>query len=97
LRELTQQGVKDVVIVPVGFLSDHVEVLFDLDVEARREADSLGINMVRAKTVGTHPAMIAMIRELILERVDSAQPQRAMGCFGPSPNICPVDCCLPRA
>ncbi len=96
LRKLTEQGERDVVIVPVGFLSDHVEVLFDLDVEARREADSLGINMVRAKTVGTHPAMIAMIRELILERIDSAQPPRALGCFGPSPNVCPVDCCLPR-
>src|SRR5262249_17686496 len=60
LREMKS----DVVIVPIGFLSDHMEVLYDLDTEARAVCDELGVRMVRAKTVETHPAMIRMIAEL---------------------------------
>jgi len=55
----------DVVIVPIGFLSDHMEVLYDLDTEARAVCEELGVKMVRAGTVGTHPAMIEMIAELV--------------------------------
>ena len=61
LREIRS----DVVIVPIGFLSDHMEVLYDLDTEARAICDELGLKMVRAGTVGTHPAMIQMIAELV--------------------------------
>jgi ferrochelatase len=61
LREIRS----DVVIAPIGFLSDHMEVLYDLDTEARAVCDELGIRMVRAGTVGTHPAMIEMIAEMI--------------------------------
>jgi ferrochelatase len=53
------------VIVPIGFLSDHMEVLYDLDTEARAVCDELGVKMVRAGTVGTHPAMIEMIAEMV--------------------------------
>ena len=60
LREIKS----DVVIVPIGFLSDHMEVIFDLDVEVRAVCDELGVRMVRAGTVETHPAMIQMIAEL---------------------------------
>lgn len=60
LREIR----KDAVIVPIGFLSDHMEVLYDLDTEARAVCDELGVRMVRAGTAGTHPAMIEMIAEL---------------------------------
>jgi protoporphyrin/coproporphyrin ferrochelatase len=56
---------RDSVIVPIGFLSDHMEVIYDLDVEARRLADELGIRVARARTVGTHPAMIEMIAEFV--------------------------------
>ncbi|MEO8099562.1 MAG: ferrochelatase [Acidobacteriota bacterium] len=63
LREIR----KDAVIVPIGFLSDHMEVLYDLDTEARAIAAELGIRMVRAGTVGTHPAMIEMIAELVTQ------------------------------
>jgi len=55
----------DSIIVPIGFLSDHMEVMYDLDTEARAVCDQLGVRMVRAGTVGTHPAMIRMIAELI--------------------------------
>ena len=61
LREIRS----DVVIVPIGFLSDHMEVLYDLDTEARAVCEELGVKMVRAGTVGTHPAMIEMIAELV--------------------------------
>lgn len=69
LREEALAGVKDVVVAPIGFISDHMEVKFDLDTQARELAESLGVNMVRAATVGTHPKFIAMIRELIQERL----------------------------
>ena len=61
LREIRS----DVVVVPIGFLSDHMEVLYDLDTEARAVCEELGVKMVRAGTVGTHPAMIEMIAEMV--------------------------------
>jgi ferrochelatase len=94
LRALKEEGVTDAVVAPVGFISDHMEVLYDLDTEARQLAVEIGINMVRADTVGTHPAFVRMIRELILERLDPALPRRALGTFPPSHDVCPVDCCM---
>ena len=64
------QEVRDVVIVPIGFISDHMEVIYDLDTEAKQTADGLGLNMIRAATVGTHPRFVQMIRELIEERTE---------------------------
>jgi ferrochelatase len=87
------KGVADVVIAPIGFISDHMEVLFDLDTEARALCDSLGINMVRAQTVGTHPRFVRMIRELIEERTSDCSHREALGCLGPSHDTCPQDCC----
>jgi protoporphyrin/coproporphyrin ferrochelatase len=94
LRALHAAGVEDVVIAPIGFISDHLEVLYDLDVEARQLAETLGLNVVRAATAGVHPAFIAMIRELVLERMTGGE-KRALGTQGPCHDICPVDCCLP--
>src|SRR3954454_6403569 len=68
LEHLYASGVKDVIVVPIGFISDHLEVLFDLDVEAQNRSAELGMNMIRVPTVGTDPVFIAMIRELIEER-----------------------------
>jgi ferrochelatase len=68
LAELKEAGMEDVVIAPVGFISDHMEVLYDLDTEARALCEKINLNMVRASTVGAHPAFVRMIRELILER-----------------------------
>ncbi len=94
LRELKAAGdVQDVVIVPSGFLSDHMEVLFDLDTEAKDLAAELGLNLVRAGTVGSHPTFVTMIRELIEERI-TGTPRLAIGEFGPSHDVCPADCCL---
>jgi protoporphyrin/coproporphyrin ferrochelatase len=78
---------RDVVVVPIGFVSDHVEVLHDLDSEARQLSHQLGLRMVRARTVGSHPRFVEMIRELVLER---------MGGESPVPTFCAEDCCPPR-
>ena len=94
LKNVHEKGVKNVVVAPIGFVSDHMEVVYDLDVEAHHVAQELGMKLVRAATAGTHPVFIKMIRELILERVDNA-PARAIGSRGPAHSICPADCCLP--
>lgn len=91
LRALARSSVADVVIAPIGFISDHIEVLYDLDAEARALAGELGLNVARAATAGTHPAFIGAIRELIAERVDGVAP-RVAGVEGPY--WCHDDCCL---
>jgi ferrochelatase len=93
LRELKALGKSDVVIVPIGFISDHLEVLYDLDTEAAALGRELSINVVRAATVGTHSNFIRMIRDLVMERIDDGMPRLAVGLLGPSHDICPVDCC----
>lgn len=95
LRDLKAQGAADVVIAPIGFISDHMEVLYDLDTEARALADEIGLNMVRAATAGTHPSFIAMIRELIVERMTGSPDRPYLGTRGASHDVCPVNCCLP--
>ncbi len=87
-------GVTDLVVVPIGFVSDHMEVVYDLDHELRAACDELGITMVRAQTAGTHPKLVAMLRELIEERLGRVERRRALGKDGPSHDVCPVDCCL---
>ena len=77
-------GSRNVVVAPIGFISDHMEVKFDLDTQAREVAEKLGLRMVRAATVGTHPRFIRMIRELIEERM--AGSPFAEGCLE---NCCP--------
>jgi ferrochelatase len=89
------RGVRDVVVSPIGFVSDHMEILFDLDVEAREAAAAAGVGFARAQTAGTHPAFVAMIRELIQERLDREVPRRVLGRSGPAHEICPAGCCLP--
>lgn len=84
----------DIVIAPISFISDHMEVIYDLDTEAKHLCDELGINMVRAATVGTHPRFIRMIRELIEERLTDAPERLALGTLGPKEDVCPDDCCL---
>jgi len=94
LRELKRETTTThVVIAPIGFVSDHMEILFDLDTQARDLCEELGIHMVRAKTVGTHPTFIRMIRALICERMDEATPRLALGQLGARPDFCAIDCC----
>ena len=95
IRALHARGARDLVVSPLGFLSDHMEVLYDLDVEAAELARELGVNLVRAETPGTHPAFVAMIRQLIQERLDPNAPRHAVGRFGPSHDTCAPTCCLP--
>jgi protoporphyrin/coproporphyrin ferrochelatase len=96
LRQLAAGGqTRDVVLAPIGFLSAHVEVVYDLDIEARRLCDELGLRMVRSAVVGCHPRFVRMIRELIVERFDAGAPRLALGRLGPSPDRCAPDCCPP--
>lgn len=82
----------DVVLVPIGFVSDHIEVVYDLDIEVRAFCESHGINMVRAGTAGAHPKFAAMIRELIEERLGQCDA-RAVGEHGPRQHECASSCC----
>ena len=93
LRALSREGVREVIVAPLGFISDHLEVLFDLDTEAVDLAQELGIRLVRAATAGTHPAFVAAIRELIQERLLPTLPRLAVGLLPPNHDVCPLDCC----
>ncbi len=93
MRALHAARQSEVIVAPIGFISDHMEVLFDLDEEAAELARGTGMTMVRAGTVGTHPAFVAMIRELIVERMTATPERRALGTRGPNHDICPVNCC----
>src|SRR5579875_1265281 len=92
LRLLAADGVRAVVVAPTGFVSDHVEVRWDLDNEARETAAELGLAFVRAATAGTHPAFVAAIRELVEEQLSGAPP-RALGELGLCGIDCPAGCC----
>src|SRR5437764_1074940 len=88
IRDVKQKDLATAVVVaPISFISDHMEVLYDLDIEARQLCDSLSLPMTRAKTVGVHPKFIAMIRELILERTSGTE-RRALGSRGPRQVTC---------
>ena len=92
LRRLAGQGVAAAIVAPIGFLSDHMEVVYDLDVAARATAEAVGLRLARAGTAGTHPSLVAAIRELVQERSEGA-PRRALGRLEALPDRCPDDCC----
>lgn len=83
---------RNVVIAPIGFVSDHMEVLYDLDTEAKDLCAELGLSMTRVPTPGADPRFVAMIRELVMERMGLAAP-RTLGSRGPNHDVCPVGCC----
>jgi ferrochelatase len=91
---LAQDGMTDLIILPIGFISDHMEVLYDLDTEAVEKAAELNMTLIRAATVGTHPRFVAMIRELITERMTENPIRLALGSRGANHDICPMNCCL---
>ncbi len=90
---LAGQGVETLIVMPIGFLSDHMEVMFDLDEEARDKCAEHNMAMVRAKTAGTDPQFVSMLVELVRERMDETVEKRACGLFGPNHDVCPTDCC----
>jgi ferrochelatase len=94
LRELNSQGVKSVVVAPIGFISDHMEVIYDLDKEAKELASELGLSMTRANTAGCDPRFIQMVRLLIEEKLDETQPKLFTGELGLPKSDCPATCCL---
>jgi ferrochelatase len=92
IRTLAKQGVPAVVAVPVGFVSDHMEVVHDLDVEAADAAASLGLPFARAAAPGSSARFALMVRELVEERMTGAEPL-ALGSIGAAAQACPADCC----
>lgn len=82
------------VVVPIGFVVENLETVYDLDIEARQVAEELGLTFLRATTVGCHPMFIQMIRELVCEVIDPSAPRRALGADGPWPDECPPSCCI---
>jgi len=95
LPVIAATGASAVVVHPLGFISDHLEVLYDLDVEAKAQAAELGLPFTRVATAGTAPEFPKMIRELIVERMAGGTARAALGEQGPWHEICPLDCCLP--
>lgn len=102
LEALHSSGVPAVVVAPIGFVSDHMEVVFDLDTEARETANRLGLPMERAATAGVDPDFVAGLVELVLERAAAERaaagqepppPRPSAGALGPSHDVCPVGCC----
>ncbi len=96
IRILADQGVKQIVLCPLGFLTDHMEVIHDLDTEAREVAESFGLKLVRAKTVGAHPHMVRMVRKLLQEQLQGAPAERASDLHTRLPHCTPTCCSPPR-
>ena len=94
LDERAAAGSRAVVVVPIGFVSDHMEVKFDLDVEGALTAARLGLGYARAATPGTDHRFVSMITDLVCERLDETAP-RALGVLGAGPDSCPAGCCGP--
>jgi len=72
IRKLAAEGCKDAVVAPIGFVCDHVEVLYDLDIEAKKIADNHGVTMCRVSCLNDHPTFIRMIAEVIEEKIKNA-------------------------
>ncbi len=94
LHHLASRGTTAVAVVPLGFISDHMEVLFDLDTQAADTASELGLDYIRVPTVGVAPRFISMIRELLQEQINPSSQKLWLGSDGPWPSNCPDNHCL---
>jgi ferrochelatase len=96
---LHARGVPAVVVSPIGFVSDHVEVIWDLDTEARERAEELGMGFARAATAGPDPRFADMVAELVAEHLHDAAPRSLGAVAGDGSTVngapCAVDCCRP--
>ena len=94
LRHLaSEEQVRDVVVAPIGFLLENMEIVYDLDTEVADVAEELGLGMIRSAVVGSHPRFVRMIRELVGEQMAENPDRPALGTHGPSPDVCPDGCC----
>jgi ferrochelatase len=93
IRTRHTAGCRRLVIAPIGFVSDHMEVMYDLDTEAAELCGELGVQMARAGTVGTAPAFVTMVRDLIAERAWALPERPALGRLPANHDVCPLDCC----
>ncbi|MGZ4443510.1 MAG: ferrochelatase [Nocardioidaceae bacterium] len=97
IEELAREAVGGVVVVPIGFVSDHMEVIYDLDTEAAATAEKVGVEFARAATAGVDPRFVRMVRDLLLERSAHERgvdvPRAAVGSQPPSWDVCPRGCC----
>ncbi|GAB3870935.1 ferrochelatase [Terrabacter terrigena] len=93
LRELAAEGVRTAVVAPIGFVSDHMEVVYDLDTEAQQTADELGLRLVRVPTVGTSPVFVSDLADALLERAAEARGEPVPQFEGRRPSVCEPGCC----
>ena len=93
LAQLGSTGCHTALVVPLGFVSDHMEVLADLDTKARAAAARAGITMVRARSVGTHPLFVEALVDLVEETAGLRADRPAVGRLGPRPDSCAPGCC----
>ena len=95
LQQLADDGITEVLVHPLGFVADHMEVLFDLDTQASGVAEESGMKMVRTPTVGTHPRFVSMMVDLVEEAAGLREDRPALGHGGPRPDTCSLNCCPP--
>ena len=97
IEQIAADGSADaVIVVPIGFVTDHVEVVWDLDTEAKETADEKGLAFRRVATSGEDPRFVAALADLVQERLDVQFPRRVVTDFGGTPDVCGANCCVGR-
>jgi protoporphyrin/coproporphyrin ferrochelatase len=97
IEEIAEDGVATAVaVVPIGFVSDHMEVVWDLDTEAKEIAEARGLGFVRTATAGTDPRFVAALVDLLQERLEETFPVRHVTSIPPLPDVCGTECCRVR-
>ena len=97
IEQIAADGSADaVIVVPIGFVTDHVEVVWDLDTEAKETADEKGLAFRRVATSGEDPRFVEALADLVQERLDVQFPRRAVTDFGGTPDVCGANCCVGR-
>ena len=93
IHELAEQGTQELLVHPLGFVADHMEVLFDLDTQSAAAANEAGVKMVRTPTVGTHPRFVSMLVDLVEEAAGLRADRPSLSKSGPRPDKCNSQCC----
>lgn len=93
IEQLADRGIRAVVLAPIGFISDHMEVVYDLDTEAQETADRLGVQLVRVPTVGTDPVFVRDLVDAVVDRAAEARSEPVPDFPGRMPSVCAPGCC----